>query len=278
MHLSLGYSPCPNDTFIFYAIAQQKIDTEGLDFQLFIEDVEALNQRAFAAELDITKLSFYAYAQLQKPYILLPSGAALGQRCGPLVVKQQEKSLPASLANCRIAIPGEHTTANFLFSLRYPEARNKQVLLFSEIEDAVASGAVDAGVIIHESRFTFQEKGLAQLEDLGEFWEFSTQFPIPLGGIVARRRFDKETLQRINRVLRRSIDYAHAHRTEALQYVRQYAQSMQESVMLQHIKLYVNEFTNSLDNRGEEAVRFMFNRAQQLGLIDSVSSQLFVEA
>lgn len=278
MRLSLGFSPCPNDTFIFYAIAEKKIDTEGLDFQLFMEDVEALNRRALAGDLDITKLSFYAYAHLQKPYILLTSGAALGERCGPLVVAQQDKALPASLEGCRIALPGEYTTANFLFSLRYPKAKGKQFMLFSDIEEAVASGTVDAGVIIHESRFTYQEKGLRQLEDLGEFWEFSTQQPIPLGGIVARRRFDADTLARINRVLRRSIDYAHAHRDETLEYVRQFSQTMSTDVMLEHIRLYVNKFTTELGNIGKETIRFMLNRALSLGLIPQVESALFVES
>jgi 1,4-dihydroxy-6-naphthoate synthase len=273
--ITLGYSPCPNDTFIFDAIANQKIDLEGLTFEHILADVQALNTMALAGKLAATKLSYYAYAQAQNRYILLNAGSALGQACGPLVVALPTFS-PANIDKARIAIPGANTTANFLFSLKYPNAKNKIETIFSDIEAAVVEGRADVGLIIHENRFTYAEKGLVELADLGEYWEFSTGYPIPLGGIAVRRDLDPDLQQKIDRIIRRSVEYAFAHREETLPYVRQHAQTMSEEVMLQHIKLYVNKYSIDLGNTGKEAIRFMFNKAKNLGLIPQVASQLFV--
>ena len=191
MKLTLGFSPCPNDTFIFDAMVHHKIDTEGLEFEVVMEDVEELNQRAFAHELDITKLSFHAYAYLINRYVLLSAGSALGNNCGPLLIAKKEMS-EKEINNSKIAIPGKFTTANFLLGLAYPKAQNKIPVLFSEIEEAILSGKVDAGLVIHETRFTYHERGLVKIIDLGEYWEGDTGLPIPLGGIVVKRGLSTE--------------------------------------------------------------------------------------
>lgn len=277
MKLSIGFSPCPNDTFIFDAMIHHKIDTEGIDFQVFMEDVEALNQKAFRAELDITKLSYHAYAHLTSPYILLDSGSALGNNCGPLLIA---KDIPADwqnrLSDMTIAIPGKYTTANFLLNYAFAEAKNKKELLFSEIELAVKNEIVDAGVIIHENRFTYAQHGLQKMLDLGEYWEQSTGFPIPLGGIVTRRNFDTVLQQKINRVLRRSVEYAFANTEDVMPFVRQHAQEMEEAVMKSHINLYVNNYTVSLGEKGKAAVQHLFERAQNTGTIPDMKNDLLV--
>ncbi|MBP7810389.1 MAG: 1,4-dihydroxy-6-naphthoate synthase [Bacteroidia bacterium] len=266
MKLTLGFSPCPNDCFIFDAMVHGKIDTEGLEFDVVMEDVEALNQRAFKSELDITKLSFHAFLYVQENYILLKSGSALGFNCGPLLV-QVSKFNVQSLDEARIAIPGKNTTANFLLSLAYPNAKNKIEVLFSEIEQGVLDGKYDAGLIIHESRFTYEQKGLKKIIDLGEFWESLIHAPIPLGGIVARRSFDNELLQKINRIIRKSVEYAYANTPDVMPYVKQHAQEMSEEVMKKHIGLYVNEYSINLGETGEKAVNLLFNKAKEIGLI-----------
>ncbi|MDB4062410.1 1,4-dihydroxy-6-naphthoate synthase, partial [Vicingaceae bacterium] len=205
--LTLGFSPCPNDTFIFDAMVQQKIDTEGLGFEVVLGDVEELNDKAFKQQLDITKLSYHAMAFCLNDYQLLHSGSALGSGVGPLLIAREKLSSEQINAG-KIAIPGKYTTANFLLSMAYPKAKNKQEVLFSEIEKMVLDGKVDAGLIIHENRFTYAEKGLEKIIDLGDFWEKESGGLIPLGGIVLRRSFDKELQQKVNRVLRRSIEFA----------------------------------------------------------------------
>ena len=190
MKISLGYSPCPNDTFIFDALVHGRIDCEGLEFDVHLGDVEELNRLAFAGKLDMTKLSYHAFAYLTDAYRLLPAGSALGHNCGPLLIAREPLDA-ASLSDAPVAIPGRYTTANFLLSLAYPHLRNKQEVLFSDIESGVASGRYRAGLIIHENRFTYADHGLVKLRDLGEYWEETTGFPIPLGGIVLRRTFPK---------------------------------------------------------------------------------------
>ena len=207
MKLTLGFSPCPNDTFIFDALIHHKIDTEGLEFEVIMEDVEALNQRAFNQELDVTKLSYHAFAFLVEKYALLNSGSALGNGVGPLLIAKN-KNVENVINQSVIAIPGKYTTANFLFSLAYPEAKNKQEIVFHDIEAAILRGSVDAGVIIHENRFTYQERGFVKILDLGEFWESTTGLPIPLGGIVINRKFPVEIQQKMDRVLQKSVRYA----------------------------------------------------------------------
>lgn len=275
MKLSLGFSPCPNDTFIFDAMIHGKIDTEGLSFDLILGDVEELNQRAFRGDLDITKLSFHAFAHLLDSYCLLDSGSALGRNCGPLLIAKQPLDKSAIEVGA-IAIPGKFTTANFLLNLAYPLAQNKVETLFSDIESAVLEGKVDAGLIIHENRFTYQDKGLVKLMDLGEFWESTTGMPIPLGGIVAQRKLDKNILETINRVLRRSIEFAFANPKSALPYIRQHAQEMEEEVMYAHIDLYVNSYSLDLGREGKEAVQFLFEKAVSLGQIPRLEKAIFL--
>lgn len=275
MRLSLGFSPCPNDTYIFDAMIHQKIDTEGLEFDLVMEDVEALNQMAFRGELDITKLSFHAFAYLTEQYLLLDSGSALGNNCGPLLIARQPLS-PEQLAAQPIAIPGKYTTANFLLGLAYPNLQDKREMLFSEIEEAVLSGEVAAGLIIHENRFTYQDKGLVKIRDLGEYWEETTGYPIPLGGIMAKRSLGTELLQKINRVLHRSVSHAFADPDGTVAFVRQHAQEMSEQVMFQHINLYVNDYTRSLGPKGKATVEHLFAKAQELGIIPPYEGEIFL--
>jgi 1,4-dihydroxy-6-naphthoate synthase len=275
MKLSLGFSPCPNDTFIFDALVHQKIDTEGLTFEVVMEDVEALNQAAFRQELDITKLSYHAYAYLRNAYALLDAGSALGNNCGPLLIARQPMS-DAEVRQATVAIPGKYTTANFLLGLAYPEIKEKKELLFSEIEDAVLSGRVDAGLIIHENRFTYQDKGLVKIVDLGEFWESTTGMPIPLGGIVIKRSLPAEIQQKVNRVLARSVAFAQENPGQTLDFVRPYAQEMSERVMMAHIGLYVNDYTRDLGVKGRAAVQHLFDTAHQRGIIPESNTPLFI--
>lgn len=275
MKISLGYSPCPNDTFIFDAMVHGKIDTEGLIFEPKLADVEALNRWAFAGELDVTKLSYHAYAHLRERYALLHAGSALGRHCGPLLIAASPLPREA-LKAAKVVIPGQYTTANFLLSLAYPELENKQELVFSDIEAAVQSGEALAGLIIHENRFTYEQRGLHKLADLGEWWEDSTGFPIPLGGIVVRRDLPEEVQQRINRVMARSVNYALDHPDAARPYVRAHAQEMDEAVMYAHIHLYVNEFTRDLGEEGRAAVTHLLQKADELGVIPSCDLPVFV--
>jgi len=277
MKLTLGFSPCPNDTFLFDALVHGKVDTEGLEFEVVKEDVEALNQKAFAGQLDLTKLSYHAYAYVLDRYVLLDAGSALGRNCGPLLIGR--KSLTdKEVADGQIAIPGKYTTANFLLGLAYPKAENKVELLFSDIENAVIAEQVQAGLIIHESRFTYQEKGLVKIQDLGEYWESETGLPIPLGGIVIRRGIDVAIQRKVNRVLARSVRFARQHPQQTMEYVRQYAQEMDDDVMLKHINLYVNDFTEDLGAEGRSAVSELFTLARQRQIIPPHQQSLFLDA
>lgn len=263
MTLSLAYSPCPNDTFIFYAMIHGKVDTEGLDFELVLADVEELNQAAKQNKYDITKLSFHALGHLQESYQLLDSGAALGNQCGPLLIGKKAFS-PAEVQQAKIGIPGRWTTANFLLDYAYGKDLKKEVLLFSDIEKAVLEDRIDLGLIIHENRFTYQDKGLVKIKDLGDYWESQTALPIPLGGIAIHERMGPELKEKVERIIRRSLEYAWANEAETLPYLRAHAQEMEESVMMQHVGLYVNEFSRSLGERGERAVAELF-RAMEGG-------------
>ena len=275
MKLTLGFSPCPNDTFLFDALVHGKIDTEGLEFSVVLGDVEELNQRAFKGDLDITKLSYHAYAYALRDYVLLDAGSALGRNCGPLLIAKKALSAEEVAAGT-IAIPGKYTTANFLLSLAYPGAKRKEAVLFSEIEGLVASGDKTSGLIIHESRFTYEEKGLVKIQDLGEFWESETGLPIPLGGIVIRRSIDLALQQKVNRVLARSVRFARQFPEQTLDYVRPHAQEMDETVMMQHINLYVNDFTENLGTGGRAAVRRLFESAIERGVIEEFHGELFM--
>lgn len=275
MKLTLGFSPCPNDTFIFDALVHNRIDTEGLTFELVMEDVEALNHRALRHELAVTKLSYHAFAYLVDAYALLESGSALGNGVGPLLIAKSqdaEKAINQSI----IAIPGTYTTANFLFSLAYPKAQSKKEYVFHDIEGAVLRGDVAAGVIIHENRFTYQNHGLIKLMDLGEFWEQTTQKPIPLGGIVVRRDLPLEVQQKMERVMRRSVQYAFADPNASYDFVAQHAQEMDETVRQKHIDLYVNHFTEGLGEEGRAAVTTLFDMAKKRSIIPPYTSKIFL--
>lgn len=275
MTLTLGFSPCPNDTFIFDAMIHNRIDTEGVNFEVIMEDVEALNQRAFRRELAVTKLSYHAFAYLVDDYALLESGSALGNGVGPLLVAK--KNMSQDIVNqSLIAIPGKFTTANFLFSLAYPEATKRQELVFHDIENAVLDGRVGAGVIIHENRFTYAQRGLVKLMDLGAFWEQTTQMPIPLGGIVVRRDLPLAVQQKVERIMKRSVKYAFEHPSVSRDFVEKHAQEMDEKVRQQHIDLYVNSFTVGLGNAGRAAVKTLFEKATALKIIPTYAKQIFL--
>lgn len=258
MKLTLGFSPCPNDTFIFDALVNKRIDTGDLSVEVVLEDVQTLNEWALQGRLDITKLSYGVLPLVLTDYIVLPSGGALGKGVGPLLITRTDGIGGDAVKDSLIAIPGEHTTAHLLFSLAFPEARQKRFVLFSQIEDAVLNGRVDAGVIIHENRFTYQDRGLKKLMDLGEYWETQTGSPIPLGGIVMKRALGDSLQQRVNALIRASVEYAFRHYPAVTDYVKQYAQEMSEHVMRQHIDLYVNSYSIDLGAGGRAAVnRFL---------------------
>ena len=277
MRLSLGSSPCPNDCFVFDALVNRRIDLEGLECCLHMADVEALNRAAFAGEADITKLSYHAYAYCAENYVLLDAGSALGRNCGPLLISKRPISTEEVASGAvRIAIPGRYTTANFLLSLAFPQARNRTELVFSEIESALLNEEYDAGLIIHENRFTYEGKGLKKIIDLGEFWEGETGAPIPLGGIVIKRSLPEDVKHAVNRVVRRSVEYAFANRAASLPFVREHAQEMSEAVMYQHIDLYVNDFSVDLGAEGRRAVQILFERAAASGIIPAPKAPLFL--
>ncbi len=283
MKLTLGFSPCPNDTFIFDALIHHKIDTEGLDFEVFFDDVETLNQKAFRGELDITKLSYHAFAYVTKQYVLLDAGSALGFGVGPLLICKDEKYLnqeylKSKIQNLKIAIPGKYTTANFLLSLAFPEGKNKNEVLFSEIENQVINGETDLGLIIHENRFTYQDKGLHKIIDLGDFWERETGCAIPLGGIVANRNLPEVIQHKINRVLRKSVEFAFENPKSGLDFIRSHSQEMSEEVMYKHIDLYVNQYSVDLGAEGRKAIRILFDKALQSSIIPNIDPILFLTA
>ena len=279
MTLTLGFSPCPNDCFMFDAMVHRRIDLEGLEFDVRLADIEALNAAAFAGDVDVTKLSFHAYAYCANDYVLLDAGSALGRNCGPLLVSHRPIS-PEEVAagHLRIAIPGKYTTANFLLSLAFPRATDKSECLFSDIEDGVLDGRFDAGLIIHENRFTYEDRGLKKIIDLGEFWESQTSAAIPLGGIVISRRLPADVRQRVNRVMRRSVEYAFANRAASLPFVRAHAQAMSDDVMYKHIDLYVNDYSVDLGVDGRRAVEVLFERARVSGVIPEMKEGLFLGA
>lgn len=252
--ISLAFSPCPNDAFIFDAIVHNRIDLEGLAFDCRLADVEQLNQWALAGDVEVIKVSFHTYLSLRGLYTLLESGSALGYGNGPLLIAG--KKIPkAEIPGKRIALPGEHTTAHLLFNRAFPGSTQKKFMVFSMIEEAVLSGEADAGVIIHENRFTFRQKGLVKIMDLGEYWEKLTGAPVPLGGIIARKSLGEEVIGKLNRVMRSSVGHALAHPEEAMKFVKQHAQEMDEEVMKKHIRLYVNKFTVNPGKEGWQAIQ-----------------------
>jgi 1,4-dihydroxy-6-naphthoate synthase len=272
--LTLGFSPCPNDTFMFYPLVHGLVDTAGLAFRERLEDVETLNKLALAGELDVSKVSYHALGHFRDQYALLRSGSALGRGCGPLLVAERELD-PAELHGRKIAVPGRYTTALLLLRLLDPKLDNFIVMPFNKIMDAVQSGQADAGLIIHESRFTYQEAGLFKLVDLGEWWEGETGLPIPLGGIVARRSLGTETIAVIERALRDGVVYSRSHPDEAAGYIREHAQEISDEVCTAHIGLYVNDFSTELGAEGERAIDELMQRAEKAGIIPASSAGLF---
>lgn len=281
MKLSLGFSPCPNDTFIFDAMIHHKIDTENLEFDVFFDDVETLNLKAFNQQLDITKLSYHAYAYVTDQYVLLNSGSALGFGVGPLLICKDERFtdfayLLSHIQDLNIGIPGKYTTANFLLSLAYPEAEKKTEMVFSEIENALLNNQIDIGLIIHENRFTYQQKGLHKILDLGQFWEELTSSPIPLGGIMIKRELPDDIKQKVNRVIRRSVEFALANPKSGIDFIRSHSQEMSEEVMYKHIELYVNKYSVDLGEDGRGAVSVLFEGAVKLGIVPEPKANLFL--
>lgn len=273
--LSLGFSPCPNDTFMFYPLVHGLVDTGGLSYRERLEDVETLNQLALRGELDVSKVSYHALGHIRDDYALLRSGSALGRGCGPLLVAAGRIS-PADLRGKTIAVPGRYTTAKLLLRLFDPGLDNFIVMPFNEIMDAVLSGNVDAGLIIHESRFTYQGFGLHNLLDLGEWWEKETGLPIPLGGIVARRSLGTETIAAIERALKTGVEYARLHPEEAGRYIGEHSQEMSPEVCAAHIGLYVNDFSTDLGDEGLRAITCLLQRAEQAGIIPPSKTPLFM--
>ncbi len=273
MNLSLGYSPCPNDSFIFYALANQKI-AKNINWDIRLLDVEALNQLAKMSILDLSKISYHAYGHFAKEYIMLSAGGALGKGVGPLIVSKDNL---ADLNNKVIAIPGELTTANLLLKLSQNENIKTIELRYDKIMPAVAAGQVDAGLIIHESRFTFANYGLKQYLDLGDWWEKETGHLLPLGGIMAKRSLGAKVLKKINTALKDSIAYAYQNRQEAQPYIAKHATEMSEEVMQKHIDLYVNDYSIDLAKAGKAAVIDIFARAQSRGLIPEINEPLFLD-
>jgi 1,4-dihydroxy-6-naphthoate synthase len=263
--LSLGFSPCPNDTFIFHALVHGIVDGASGPFSPRLEDVETLNRLALNGSLDVSKVSYGAIPFLLEEYVLLRSGGALGRGCGPLLVSREPMAL-SSLDNARIAIPGRLTTANLLLRLSNPDFAAGEETVYSEIMPAIAAGEVDAGLIIHESRFTYRDHGLVCLLDLGEWWERETGSPIPLGGIVAKRSLGEARIRKIEAAIRDSVAFAFAHPLAASEYMHHHAQEMDESVLRSHVDLYVNDFSLELGEEGESAVRQLLERAAALGL------------
>jgi 1,4-dihydroxy-6-naphthoate synthase len=275
MKLTLGFSPCPNDTFIFDAMVHGRIDTEGLEFEYFLADVEELNRKAFAGEVDITKMSYHAYAYAAENYMILDSGSALGRNNGPLLISKKSFGLD-ELKNKVIAIPGKYTTANLLMSIAWPEAQNKVEYIFSDIEDALIKGEVDAGLIIHETRFTYMRKGLVKIADTGEFWESLTNMPIPLGAIVINRLVPEDISLKVNRILKRSLEFAYKNSIASFDFVVNNAQEMDKNVMNNHIKLFVNEYTLNLGSAGRKAIEKLYSVAREKNVIPEMPERIFL--
>ena len=274
MKLKLGFSTCPNDTYIFDAIVNKRINLEGISFEVVLADIEELNTMAFELIPDVTKLSFHAYTHVSDHYKILNTGSALGYKNGPLLISKK-KVYPDEVSDLVIAIPGKYTTANLLLGITFPDIKEKKEYLFSDIEDVVLSGETDAGLIIHESRFTYSSKGLKKVMDLGEYWEEETRLPIPLGGIMIKRDLPEEIRKKVNHILKTSINYAEENPRDSFDYIKKHAQSMEDEVIRKHIDLYVNEFTLDLAEKGKDAIKELYKRAEHSGLIPEVNRDIF---
>jgi 1,4-dihydroxy-6-naphthoate synthase len=263
--ITLAISPCPNDTFIFDAIYHQRIDLEGLHFDVRFHDVETLNHMALAGEADMIKVSFFTYLLLQRNFVLLDSGSAMGFGNGPMLISKKPYTLE-DVPGLTVAVPGQYTTAHMLFRIAAPAVKEKKFMLFSDIEGAILDGTVDAGVIIHENRFTYEKKGLRKIVDLGQHWETLTGSPIPLGGILARKRLGYDVINKLNRIMFRSVDFGLRNPDVPMPFVREHAREMDEDVMRKHINLYVNDNTLSLGTGGRVALAKLMQVAEERGL------------
>ena len=259
MKLTLGFSPCPNDTFIFDALVNKKIDTGEFEFETLLADVETLNQWALEGKLDITKLSFPAFFRSLSHYTLLNAGSAVGKGAGPLLISDAGHKISDDEINqASVALPGANTTANLLFTLAYPDVKDKKFMIFSAIEEALINKETDLGVIIHENRFTYQQKGLHKVMDLGEYWEEKMELPLPLGGIAINQSIKRSVALKVNELIRKSVEFAFTNYPLIPDYVRQHSQEMSEEVMRQHIKLYVNNYTIDLGEEGRLAIEGLY--------------------
>lgn len=264
--IHLGISTCPNDTFAFAALLNREVDWCGLDFRTDLLDIAELNTRLIAGDFDVCKTSFYAALELADDTVVLPTGSALGFGVGPLLLAARPNDEPSNADQITLC-PGTKTTATLLFSLFYPDTTSVQQTVFSDIMPRLKQSTADFGVCIHEGRFTWQSEGLHLVQDLGERWEQETQSPLPLGGIVARKRLDAETIRTVNNVIRSSLDYAWQHPQETLATMRRYAQEFDDDVLMQHVQLYVNEWTRELGDTGASALRKLSTMAKSIGLV-----------
>lgn len=284
MKLKLAYSPCPNDTFAFHAMVHGMVDTEGLEFETVLADVEELNTGAAAGKFEICKLSYHAFFQLCDSYVMLRSGSALGYHNGPLLVTPEESplgklrggELEKALAEAKVVIPGRMTTGALLLKVAFPMIQNTTPVIFSDIEKLVLEGSFDAGVLIHEARFTYKEKGLSLITDLGEHWQKISGLPVPLGGIAVTRRLDPDTARKVNRVLRRSIEFAMHNPSASQEYVTCNAQEMDSQVQKQHIELFVNDFSIDIGVEGERAALALFRKLTQVSPEINFRDDLFI--
>jgi 1,4-dihydroxy-6-naphthoate synthase len=279
MKVTLGFSPCPNDTFIFDALVNHKIDTQGFEFDVLLEDVQTLNEWALQGKLDASKISYGVLPLILDNYLVLNAGGALGKGVGPLLISnKQEKILPEEVTTTSFAIPGKNTTAHMLFSLAYPNAVNKQFMRFNKIEDWLLEDKITNryGVIIHENRFTYAKKGLKKVVDLGAYWEEQTQSPIPLGGIVMKRGFDKKLQLQIDSLIAKSVEYAFEKYPFITEYVKAHSQEMEETVMRQHIDLYVNDYSIKLGEAGKRAVEKLLEVYNNINGLEAGYRNIFV--
>jgi 1,4-dihydroxy-6-naphthoate synthase len=263
MKLKLAFSTCPNDTFMFHALVHNLIDTGNYSFDITLGDIEELNEQAVQQLNDISKISFNAYGQLTNQYQILNSGAALGFGNGPLIISKH-KIYPDELADVKMAIPGFKTTANLLLSILYPEVKNKKDYLFSDIEEAVLSNEADAGLIIHETRFSYHLRGLKKVVDLGEIWEEKIKLPLPLGGIAIRRDLSEQVKKDIQKLVSDSVKYAMENPQASAEYVKNYARDLNDGVIRKHIELYVNEYSINFKPDGKSAIEFLVQKASEV--------------
>ena len=276
MSHTLAFSPCPNDTFMFWAMLHQQVDTSGCKFDVTLRDIEQLNNAAVDHAFDMIKISYAVYPMVSDFYQLLTAGSALGFGNGPLLISRR-KIYPDEIPFLRVAIPGIHTTANMLFSIAYPDVKNKKTYLFSDIEEVVCSDEADAGLLIHETRFTYEQKGLRKIMDLGEYWENETSLPLPLGAIAVRRDLDSDTKARLNRTLSDSVRFAMQHPDKPADFIARHAQAMDMNVCRQHIGLYVNDFSIDLGEKGKLAAETLFTRGREVHFFPEMVAPIFFD-